>query len=96
MKDICCITQFHHYISIIYYFAGHGLNPLDIEFMQQLHDKVNIIPVISKGKYKLFIVRYTDRQLDGQTDKQLDGQIDKYLDRLINSQMDRQINIQID
>jgi septin 7 len=25
------------------------LKPLDIEFMKQLHDKVNIIPVIAKA-----------------------------------------------
>lgn len=24
--------------------SGHGLKPLDVEFMQRLHDKVNIIP----------------------------------------------------
>ncbi len=36
---------------------GHGLNPLDIEFMQQLHDKVNIIPVIAKGKQNQFKTR---------------------------------------
>uniref|UniRef100_A0A1B6DNI7 Septin-type G domain-containing protein n=1 Tax=Clastoptera arizonana TaxID=38151 RepID=A0A1B6DNI7_9HEMI len=29
--------------------SGHGLKPLDVEFMQRLHDKVNIIPVISKS-----------------------------------------------
>ncbi|KAK9497347.1 hypothetical protein O3M35_004680 [Rhynocoris fuscipes] len=29
--------------------SGHGLKPLDIEFMQRLHDKVNIIPVIAKA-----------------------------------------------
>jgi hypothetical protein len=29
--------------------AGHGLKPLDMEFMKQLHDKVNIIPVIAKA-----------------------------------------------
>lgn len=29
--------------------SGHGLKPLDIEFMQRLHDKVNIIPVIAKS-----------------------------------------------
>jgi len=29
--------------------SGHGLKPLDIEFMRRLHDKVNIIPVISKA-----------------------------------------------
>jgi len=37
--------------ACLYFIAptGHGLNPLDIEFMQQLHDKVNIIPVIAKA-----------------------------------------------
>ncbi|XP_076047096.1 septin 7-like protein pnut isoform X3 [Oratosquilla oratoria] len=29
--------------------SGHGLKPLDIEFMRRLHDKVNIIPVIAKA-----------------------------------------------
>lgn len=29
--------------------SGHGLKPLDIEFMKQLHDKVNIVPVIAKA-----------------------------------------------
>ena len=28
---------------------GHGLKPLDIECMKQLHDKVNIIPVLAKA-----------------------------------------------
>lgn len=28
---------------------GHGLKPLDIEFMRQLHGKVNIVPVIAKA-----------------------------------------------
>ncbi|XP_050537541.1 septin-7 isoform X5 [Daktulosphaira vitifoliae] len=28
---------------------SHGMTPLDVEFMQRLHDKVNIIPVISKA-----------------------------------------------
>ncbi|XP_022245513.1 septin-2-like isoform X1 [Limulus polyphemus] len=28
---------------------GHGLRPLDIEFMKRLHQKVNIIPVIAKA-----------------------------------------------
>ncbi|XP_025419120.1 septin-7 isoform X2 [Sipha flava] len=27
----------------------HGMTPLDVEFMQRLHDKVNIIPIISKA-----------------------------------------------
>ncbi|XP_047518843.1 septin-7 isoform X7 [Pieris napi] len=29
--------------------SGHGLKPLDVEFMQRLGDKVNIIPVIAKA-----------------------------------------------
>ncbi|XP_058463239.1 septin-7 isoform X3 [Malaya genurostris] len=29
--------------------SGHGLKPLDIEFMQRLCDKVNIIPVIARA-----------------------------------------------
>ncbi|XP_063238829.1 septin-7 isoform X2 [Bacillus rossius redtenbacheri] len=29
--------------------SGHGLKPLDIEFMQRLHDKVNIIPIVAKA-----------------------------------------------
>lgn len=35
----------------VYFIApsGHGLKPLDVEFMRRLHDKVNIIPVIAKA-----------------------------------------------
>lgn len=34
----------------LYFIApGHGLKPLDIEFMKQLHEKVNIVPVIGKA-----------------------------------------------
>ncbi|XP_077287201.1 septin 7-like protein pnut isoform X2 [Arctopsyche grandis] len=29
--------------------SGHGLKPLDVEFMQRLSDKVNIIPIIAKA-----------------------------------------------
>ncbi|XP_032230123.1 septin-7 isoform X2 [Nematostella vectensis] len=29
--------------------TGHSLKPLDIEFMKKLHNKVNIVPVISKA-----------------------------------------------
>ncbi|XP_026470581.1 septin-7 isoform X2 [Ctenocephalides felis] len=29
--------------------TGHGLKPLDVEFMQRLGDKVNIVPVIAKA-----------------------------------------------
>jgi septin 7 len=35
----------------LYFIApnGHGLKPLDIEFMKKLHSKVNIVPVIAKA-----------------------------------------------
>ncbi|XP_014674467.1 PREDICTED: septin-2B-like [Priapulus caudatus] len=29
--------------------SGHGLRPLDVEFMKKLHHKVNIVPVIGKA-----------------------------------------------
>ncbi|XP_042908002.1 septin-7 isoform X2 [Parasteatoda tepidariorum] len=29
--------------------SGHGLKPLDIEFMKRLHDRVNIIPLVAKA-----------------------------------------------
>jgi septin 7 len=29
--------------------SGHGLKPLDIEFMKRLHEKVNVIPVVAKA-----------------------------------------------
>jgi len=37
--------------ACLYFIApsGHGLKPLDIEFMKQLHDKMNIIPVVAKA-----------------------------------------------
>lgn len=39
-------------IHCCFYFIspfGHGLRPLDIEFMKKLHDKVNLVPIISKA-----------------------------------------------
>ncbi|XP_076448910.1 septin-7-like isoform X3 [Babylonia areolata] len=35
----------------LYFIAptGHGLKPLDVEFMRRLHEKVNIIPLIAKA-----------------------------------------------
>lgn len=35
----------------LYFIAptGHGLKPLDVEFMKRLHDKVNIIPLVAKA-----------------------------------------------
>ncbi|XP_069110935.1 septin-7-like isoform X2 [Argopecten irradians] len=37
--------------TCLYFIAptGHGLKPLDVEFMKRLHDKVNIIPLIAKA-----------------------------------------------
>ncbi|XP_060731535.1 septin 4b isoform X1 [Tachysurus vachellii] len=37
----CCI----YFISPF----GHGLRPLDVEFMKALHEKVNIVPVLAKA-----------------------------------------------
>ncbi|XP_051999844.1 septin 7b isoform X1 [Xyrauchen texanus] len=38
-------------LCCLYFIApsGHGLKPLDIEFMKRLHEKVNIIPLIAKA-----------------------------------------------
>merc|ERR1712131_523877 len=39
-------------VHICLYFiapTGHGLKPIDIEFMRRLHDKANIIPLIAKA-----------------------------------------------
>nr|CAB3265979.1 septin-2B [Phallusia mammillata] len=39
-------------VHCCFYFVsstGHGLKPLDVEFMKALHNKVNIVPVISKA-----------------------------------------------
>lgn len=41
-----------HRVHCCLYFispTGHGLKPLDIEFMKQLHELVNIVPVIAKA-----------------------------------------------
>ncbi|CAB1322104.1 unnamed protein product, partial [Coregonus sp. 'balchen'] len=37
----CCF----YFISLF----GHGLKPLDVEFMKAIHSKVNIVPVIAKA-----------------------------------------------
>ncbi|KAG9352631.1 hypothetical protein JZ751_021045, partial [Albula glossodonta] len=34
--------------------SGHGLKPLDIEFMKRLHDKVNIMKEIQEHKIKIY------------------------------------------
>ncbi|KAK2193820.1 hypothetical protein NP493_5g11003 [Ridgeia piscesae] len=45
------ITSDERVHCCLYFIAptGHGLKPLDIEFMKRLHDKVNIIPLIAKA-----------------------------------------------
>ena len=37
--------------ACLYFIAptGHGLKPLDVEFMRRIHKLVNIIPVIGKS-----------------------------------------------
>uniref|UniRef100_A0A915IGG9 Septin-type G domain-containing protein n=1 Tax=Romanomermis culicivorax TaxID=13658 RepID=A0A915IGG9_ROMCU len=45
-------TIIDHRVHCCLYFiapTGHGLKPLDIEFMKRLHDRVNIIPIIAKA-----------------------------------------------
>lgn len=41
----------HRVHCCLYFIAptGHGLKPLDVEFMKHLHERVNIIPVIAKA-----------------------------------------------
>merc|ERR1719447_933377 len=41
-----------HRVHCCFYFIspyGHGLKPLDIEYMKSLHNRVNIVPVIAKA-----------------------------------------------
>lgn len=47
-RKALCDNRVH---TCLYFIApsGHGLKPLDVEFMQRLGDKVNIIPVIAKA-----------------------------------------------
>ncbi|XP_005095504.1 septin-7 isoform X3 [Aplysia californica] len=47
-RSLSSDTRVH---SCLYFIAptGHGLKPLDVEFMKRLHDKVNIIPLIAKA-----------------------------------------------
>ncbi|XP_076373096.1 septin-7-like isoform X3 [Tachypleus tridentatus] len=40
MRVHCCL----YFVS-----PGHGLKPLDLEFMKNLHDKVNLIPLVAKA-----------------------------------------------
>lgn len=45
------ITEDHRIHCCLYFIPpnGHGLRQIDIEFMKQLHEKVNIVPVIAKA-----------------------------------------------
>ncbi|KAK2173432.1 hypothetical protein NP493_876g01010 [Ridgeia piscesae] len=45
---------------------GHGLRPIDVQFMKQLHQKVNIVPVIAKADTltKIEIRRLKERVLE--------------------------------
>merc|ERR1712212_213787 len=58
--------------ACLYFIAptGHGLKPLDVEFMRRIHKMVNIIPVIGKsdcctkkeiGQFKAKILRQLDQ-----------------------------------
>lgn len=55
LKDESGLNRRHiidNRIHCCFYFIspfGHGLKPLDIEFMKKLHNKVNIVPVIAKA-----------------------------------------------
>ena len=48
-----CIDTVTHTFKFTWSFISScfviSLKPLDIEFMKQLHDKVNVIPVIAKA-----------------------------------------------
>jgi len=46
--------------------TGHGLKPLDVEFMKALHNKVNIVPVIAKSDTltKKELLRLKQRVMD--------------------------------
>lgn len=55
-------------IHCCFYFIspfGHGLKPLDIEFMKKLHNKVNIVPVLAKADVltKKEVLRLKERVL---------------------------------
>ena len=46
--------------------TGHGLKPLDVAFMKELHNKVNIVPVIAKSDTltKKELLRLKQRVMD--------------------------------
>lgn len=69
----CTDTRVH---ALLYFIApnGHGLRHIDIEFMKQLHEKVNLIPLIAKADtmtapdlaaFKVFIYLYLRLLFDG-------------------------------
>ena len=52
MSCSSCLTLTHQYLSLeltLSFACIFSLKPLDVEFMKQLHDKVNIVPVIGKA-----------------------------------------------
>uniref|UniRef100_A0A1I8GF88 Septin-type G domain-containing protein n=1 Tax=Macrostomum lignano TaxID=282301 RepID=A0A1I8GF88_9PLAT len=54
-KDECGLNRkniIDHRVHCCLYFIspyGHGLRPIDVEFMRRLHGKVNIVPIIAKS-----------------------------------------------
>ncbi|XP_076325480.1 septin-7-like isoform X2 [Tachypleus tridentatus] len=43
------ITDSRVHCCLYFVSPGHGLKPLDIEFMKRLHEKVNVVPLIAKA-----------------------------------------------
>ncbi|XP_022242263.1 septin-7-like isoform X2 [Limulus polyphemus] len=43
------ITDSRIHCCLYFISPGHGLKPLDIEFMKRLHEKVNVVPLIAKA-----------------------------------------------
>uniref|UniRef100_A0A3B5LFK8 Septin-type G domain-containing protein n=1 Tax=Xiphophorus couchianus TaxID=32473 RepID=A0A3B5LFK8_9TELE len=45
-------VSFYNRVHCCFYFIsplGHGLKPLDVQFMKAIHNKVNVVPVIAKA-----------------------------------------------
>merc|ERR550539_98363 len=74
--------------ACLYFIAptGHGLKPLDVEFMRRIHKMVNIIPVIGKsdcctkkeiGQFKAKILRQLDQHQIGQFKAKILRQLDQ-------------------
>ncbi|CAG0920199.1 unnamed protein product [Notodromas monacha] len=47
--DRKCVPDSRVHCCLYFVAPGHGLKPLDIEFMKRLHEKVNVIPVVGKA-----------------------------------------------